>query len=366
MELIPDFLEADGDKILAERVSLYETLTGRTLQPAQVERLILNAGAYRELLMRQAINSALKQNLVATASAPILDYLGQLVGVSRLAPAYAEAVLRFQIDPANNGVVIPAGTRVQSKDGKATFATLEAIIVTAGQSVAETKAIVDTAGEIGNGYAIGAVSELLDPRPYVTSTANTSVTSGGAEQESDDALRLRIKLAPASFSNAGSEGAYIFFAKSANPLITDVAVTNPLPGSVELFPLISGGIVTPQSVLDDVYAACNDKKIRPLTDFVIVTAPTLLDYELTVEVTILAEAEPTTVAAAVEASVRAYTEQRAAGLGRDVKFSQVLSKCIVSGVYDVELVGFTDVIVPATSFAVCSAITVTIVGTNVG
>lgn len=366
MDIIPDFLEADGDKIVAERVALYESLTGRTLQPAQVERLIIQAGAYRELLLRQAVNSALKQNFVATASAPILDYLGQLVGVVRLAAAYAETTLRFQLEPSHTGLVIPAGLRVQTKDGKATFSTLEATIVPAGQATVDAKAIVDTAGEIGNGYAIGAVSEILDPRPFVTSTANTVATSGGAELESDDALRQRIKLAPASFSNAGSRGAYAYFAKSANPLITDVAITNPLPGSVELFPLVAGGAPTPQSVLDDVFAACNDEKVRPLTDTVIVTAPALLAYTVAVDVTVYDESDPTAVAAAVEAAIRAYTDERAARLGRDVKVSQVLAKAMVAGVYDAALPGFADVIVPATSFAVCTALTVTIIGSNVG
>jgi phage-related baseplate assembly protein len=366
MEIIPDFLEADGDKIVAERVRLYETLTGRTLQPAQVERFIIQAGAYRELLIRQSINSALKQNFVETASAPILDFLGQLVGVTRLAAAYAETTLRFSLQPSHTGVIIPAGTRVQSQDGKATFATLAAVIVPAGQALADTKAIVDVPGEIGNGYAIGAVSEILDPRPFVTSAANLSMTSGGAEMESDEALRIRIKLAPNSFSNAGSRGAYIYFAKSANPLITDVQITNPIPGSVQLFPLVAGGDVTPQSVLDDVFAACNDEKVRPLTDTVIVTAPTRLTYTVSVSVTTYTETDPAAIAAAVEASIRAYANDRAAQLGRDVKFAQLLSRCMVAGVYDAQLLNFADVIVPATSFAVCSAITVTIVGTNVG
>lgn len=366
MQLIPDFLEADGDKIVAERITLYETLTGRTLQPAQVERLIIQAGAYRELLLRQSINSALQQNFVASASAPILDYLGQLVGVTRLAPAYAETTLHFQLEPTHTGVVIPAGLRVQSKDGKATFSVLAAVIVPAGQAEADAKGIVGEAGEIGNGYAIGAVSEILDPQPFVTSAANTNATSGGAEMEADDALRLRIQLAPASFSNAGSRGAYTFFAKSANPLITDVVITNPIPGSVQLFPLIAGGVVTPQTVLDDVFAACNDEKIRPLTDTVIVTSPDLLAYNIVVNITIFDGYDPAAIRLAVAASINAYTSQQAAKLGRDVKFSQVLARCMVAGVYDAQLVGFSDLIVPETSFAVCGPITVAIVGTNVG
>lgn len=366
MDILPAFIEADGDKIVAERVLLYETLTGRTLQPAQVERLIIQAGAYRELLLRQAINSALQQNFVATASAPVLDYLGELVGVVRLPPAYAETTIRFALIATPNGLVIPAGTRVQSKDAKATFATKENVSVLPGVLSVDVVAVVDQPGEVGNGYVAGAVTEILDPQAFVVSAANIDTTSGGAETESDEALRLRIKLAPASFSNAGSRGSYAFFAKSANPLVADVAITTPTPGTVQLFPLVVGGEETPQSVINDVYAACNDEKIRPLTDTVIVTSPARIAYNLVINVTIYQDADAAVVFAAIGASVDEFVKDRARLLGRDVKRSQLLARCMVPGVYDADPVGFADIIVQPTEFAVCESIIINTIGTNVG
>lgn len=84
----PDFIARDPAAITAEIIAQYEQLSGKTLYPAQVERLLIDLLAYRETLIRIGIQEAAKQNLVAFAHAPMLDYLGQLVGVTRLpAPA---------------------------------------------------------------------------------------------------------------------------------------------------------------------------------------------------------------------------------------------------------------------------------------
>src|ERR1700684_854587 len=85
----PGFVsDADGldpNFILADMVTAFQAAAGRTLQPAQVERLLINLYAYRESLVRNAIQYAGEQNLLAYAAFPMLDYLGQLLGVTRLA-----------------------------------------------------------------------------------------------------------------------------------------------------------------------------------------------------------------------------------------------------------------------------------------
>jgi hypothetical protein len=64
----PVFLnDADGldpNLILADMVAAFQVAAGRTLQPAQVERLLINLYAYRESLVRNAIQYAGQQNLL--------------------------------------------------------------------------------------------------------------------------------------------------------------------------------------------------------------------------------------------------------------------------------------------------------------
>lgn len=81
----PDFIERDADKITVEMIAKYEADTGKTLYPAQAEHLLIDLWVYREMLIRVAVQEAAKQNLVAFAREPMIDYLGELVGLYRLA-----------------------------------------------------------------------------------------------------------------------------------------------------------------------------------------------------------------------------------------------------------------------------------------
>lgn len=113
----PDFIERDADKITAEMIAKYEADTGKTLYPAQAERLLIDLWAYREMLVRVAVQEAAKQNLVAFSREPMIDYLGELVDVYRLAAQPATTTLQFSVDEALAiDVLIPAGTRVSASD----------------------------------------------------------------------------------------------------------------------------------------------------------------------------------------------------------------------------------------------------------
>lgn len=98
---IPQFVERDPAAIVAAMVADYEAKSGKTLYPAQVERLLIDMVAYRETLTRMAIQEAACQNLLAFANFPMLDYLGELVGVVRL-PDEGDERLRDRIREAPN------------------------------------------------------------------------------------------------------------------------------------------------------------------------------------------------------------------------------------------------------------------------
>src|SRR6202044_1239978 len=101
----------DPNLILADMVAEFEAAAGRTLYPAQVERLLINLYAYRESLVRNAIQYAAEQNLLAFATFPMLDYLGQLLSVTRLASQGASATLQFTLaNILSVSYTIPSGT----------------------------------------------------------------------------------------------------------------------------------------------------------------------------------------------------------------------------------------------------------------
>ena len=253
-----------------------------------------------------------------------------------------------------------------SSDGVAVFVTTIDQTVLTGVNTADILCECVTPGIIGNGYLLNTIATILDPQSFIATAANLATTAGGSVAETDDGLRERIQLAPASFSNAGSRGAYIFHAKSAHPSIIDVAVTNPDPGEVHIFPLVESGATTPTPVLDAVTAAVNDEKIRPLTDLVVVTSPTAIDYDIVANLTIYTSADSSDTQAAVLAILTEFAREKRLRLGRDIVSSQVIGACMIEGVYSAALGSWTDVVVAATEFPLCGTITVNIIGTTNG
>lgn len=360
----PQFVDTNVVQITNDVINRFQELTGRVLQPAHVERLLLNVLAYREQLVREQIQYSATQNLVSFADGIALDYLGELVGVNRLASSPATCTLQFTLVSGHGGSIVPAGTRVSSDDGKAIFITLEDLVVAAEDSTGQVVAEATVPGIVGNGYIAGDVSSLMDPLAYVSAVANLAETGGGNPEETDDQLRERIMLAPGQFSNAGSREAYQFFSRSANPSIIDVAVESNDPGTVQIYPLMADGNTTPTEVLDQVFAACNDERVRPLTDEVTVISPTAVTYTLEIELVVYAWADETDTLAAATAAVEALILAKRQKLGQDVPASQVYAAASVEGVFSVTLVGFTDVVVEANEVAKNTALVITVTGTQ--
>ncbi|WP_298438092.1 baseplate J/gp47 family protein [Geobacter sp.] len=370
----PSFIERDPNTITAEVVAQYEAASGKTLQPAQPEMLLVNLVAYRETLIRIAIQAAAKQNLLAYAAFPMLDYLGELVGVTRLPAQAARTTLRFTLVSAQSfDVPIPAGTRVEAKDGKAVFAAEFDLTIAAGQVSADVAAVAESAGVSGNGYLAGEVNNLLDTVAWVQGAANTATTSGGADEEDDDRYRERISTAPEGFSNAGSRGAYRFWAMSVHPDIIDVAITSPSDGVVNVYPLTRYG--NPDAAMLNLAAGVlTGEKVRPLTDKVNVLAPTRVDFSLEVSVTVYAWADTATVQGEVETALDSFVADLKTKLGKDIVSSQLIAVAAsVYGAYRVVLtlkdaggLPFTDKPVADNEWANCTATTVTMAGVTNG
>lgn len=358
----PDFIERDPAGLTAQMIADYEAYTGRKLQPAQVERLIIDLIAYRESLLRVAIQEAAKQNLLAFARFPMIDYLGELLGVTRLPEAPALTTILFTLAAARPGsVIIPAGTRVRSNDGRVTFATTADLEIVAGKLAAEVTAQAQTPGEIGNGYVQGQIAALLDPVAHVASAVNTSVSYGGRAREIDDRLRDRIREAPEHFSVAGPVGAYSWHAMSAHQSIVDAAVLSPQPGTVRVHILTDEGLPSAE-LLDLVHAQLSDDKVRPLTDTVQVAPPDRVPYTITGTITLYRGADPDATMQAVNRAAAAYAAERRRGLGRDLVPSQCIAALSVAGVYRVQLATPAWQELGPAQWADCTAITLTLAG----
>lgn len=102
----------DVKQILAETIAKYEQDTGKVLQPAHIERLIINVYAFREMLVRKGINEAFRQTFSQTATGIALDLCGETLGCYRLKDKAARCVLRFSVQGEHSSILIPKGTQV--------------------------------------------------------------------------------------------------------------------------------------------------------------------------------------------------------------------------------------------------------------
>ena len=373
----PSFVDRDVDKIVSDIVAQFEAETGRTLYPAQVERLQTNIIAYRESLVREAIQDAAKLNLLRYSRAPVLDMLGELVGVARLEAAPAGVTLQFTFAAAAMARTIPAGTMAQA--GEVAFALSADAAVPAGAVSVAGAAACTVAGLIGNGFVAGQVNALAAPVAGFADLAvtNTTTSAGGAEAEIDDELRERIALAPERFSTAGSVGAYRFHALSAWPGVIDVAVVHPEmaiqgadlvstngvpPGQVRLYPLMRDGLPA-QAVLDAVLAACSGETVRPVCDQVQAIVPETVHTTLSVELTLFEGSDSAAVLEYGQAAADAYVAAVRRRLGVDVVRSQIADALHVAGVYKVSVLApVADVVLQDYQWPIFDAITVTVAG----
>ncbi len=359
----PVFFNTDAQKIRAEMIDYYENLVGFKLYPGQAEMQLINAFCYREHIFRIQANQTVKQNLVHYASFPALDYLGELVGVQRLAAGLASCTIRFCLVEDHPELIIPASVQIQSIDGKAVFKTLEQLTVKALDRYGDVPAECTTAGIGGNDYPPGAISIILDPQAYVLTATNIGITAGGSDQESDQGLRERIKLAPSGFSSAGPEDAYIFHAKSAHPLIIDVGIKSPIPGQVNVYPLLQNAESPSTEIIQAIQAKLSSIKVRPLNDKVVVAAPTKKIFNLIANITLLTGAIKEAVKLQIEKNVNEYLAAIKAKLGRDAVRTQIISIIQLKGVYKVELIEpAVDIVADKNQVAFCNQVSLNLIG----
>ena len=340
MATAPTFIPNDPQAIVSEMIAFYENETGKKLQPAQVEQLIINMASYRESVLRNQFNLAARGMLVNYAIGAMLDELAALVGVTRLPATVAEVTIRFEVNTGAT-VTIPQFTRVASKDGTAIFRTKADTTITPSMTVADVVCESEVAGSAYNGYAIGTITEIMDPVPFVTAASNMDVSAGGADIETDDHFRDRIKLAPNQFSVAGSRDSYKYWAFTAHPNIIDVDITSPSAGIVRIYVLGKNGD-TPTEILDAVETVCNGDKIRPLTDTVQVMAAVPIDINIEVYINPLTTYSVSDVQDRVTAALEALKADREAKMGLDLRLSRLIATCMVEGVYDVTIANPTS------------------------
>lgn len=321
-----DFLEVDPEKIKASIISQYEEVAGRKLEAGDPIRLFLLSIAANLILVRQAVNYSAQQNLLTYAKGIYLDAWGESYSEVRLPAAKAVTTIQFTLSQAlGNAFVIPKGFEVSA--GEVTFSTDSELVIEVGQRTGEVTASCTQAGEIGNDYVAGQISTIVTPLPYLEKAENTETSVGGADIEDDEDYANRLRLVPDSFSTAGPELAYIFYAKSFSASIIDVKPVSPTPGEVDIYALLEGGDLPNESFLTSLENHLRDEKIRPITDYVVAKSPEAVNYNLVVEYWVNRKdaSNLTTIQNRVSDAVEQYRLWQQSAIGRDISQDELIA-----------------------------------------
>ena len=346
-----DFAEKDPAVIVNEVILDYQqaflALTGiaKTLAPGDPVRLHLLVVCHWLSHQRVIIDFTGKQNLLKYAHDDYLDNLAALHGerTLRLQASAALTTLRFSLAaPLAFSATVPKGTLCQAPNA-IVFETLVDGVIPVGALEVEVPAQALATGEIGNGFAPGQVVSIINwNQSYAITVTNTVVTAGGSDQETDEQYRYRIWLAIESYSTCGPRDAYEFWALSAHPDIIQCVVHSApeIAGEVWLYPLLRGGEIPTQPILDLVLAKCSADTRRPVTDYVSVFAPVEHLYTLNFNYWILKDNDVLleAIQANVAAAVSDWILWQRSYVSRDINCDELRKRCLQAGAKRIEVI----------------------------
>jgi phage-related baseplate assembly protein len=202
-------------------------------------------------------------------------------------------------------------------------------------------------------------------RLVVTPADLTTIPPTPAVMEIDSDYRNRLALKPESWSVAGPRDAFKFHAISADGQIKDASVTTPEGGTTQVYILTRSGNGLPTAPqIATVLGALNGESIRPLSEQVLVSAPTIVNYTLTLALTLFPGPSTELVTSAVQSALQAFAAN-SHRLGTDIIRSAIDAAAHVAGVKKVVITSpAADIVCTDGQAPYCTAIAVSIAGTE--
>ncbi len=342
-----DFIQRSSADIMETIITTLENGCAEPLYPGDERRIFGEAMVPLFVGLYESVNDACKQKMLRYARGEVLDALGENRGIERLDAQPAKTTLRFGLNAAlSSDVSIPAGTKVTG-DYIRYFATDAAATIPAGSTYVDVPATATEGGAAYNAIPADGIMIIVDLLPYVDTVTNRTATADGTDAESDDAFRERIRAAANMHTTAGSAASYRYWAMQADASVVDAIVTSPGACEVVITPILEGGEIPSQAILDKVLAACSADDVRPLTDQVSVEAPVQVGYGINIVYYTTVEDE-TKCVAAIEGpggAIDRYKAWQSGALDRDIN-PDMLRKFILAPEGD-DAVGATRITVTA-------------------
>lgn len=324
------------EKIIKEG---YEEIMGVTIKDGDPINDFIGWVTYIFSIIKNDINYTGRMNLLRYSENEYLEALGELVGVERIQEKGAKATVKYTFSKIfPNVVTIPKGHKVAA--GNIYFEADENIELKIGQRETSGTVTCLNPGIAGNDLQLGEINTVVDDIPFLLSVTNTSISSGGVNQEDDESLRNRIQLRPTAFSTAGPIASYKYYVLTAHQDIVDVYIYTPeaTPGVVKVIPLLKNGVIPESNVLNIVEEILQNDSVRPFTDKVEVLAPTSIPYNINFKWWLNKEDDVTIVTQNINNAVLEYRSWQKEKLGRDINPNKLIQLLINAGAKRVEIV----------------------------
>lgn len=335
------FVSTATDELLSVLIEGYEHITGRTVHPADPDRLFIDWVAAIIVQERVKTNYVGNQNIPSRAEGENLDGLAELFPVQERPRATpSRTTMRMTIsEPQPGAILVPAGTRVTDAARTLYWETEENVYVLPGESYVDVTAVCQTVGTAGNGYAPGQINQLVDVFDYYLRCENLTISDGGSDDATDEEFYELMRASQDSYSTAGPVGGYIYHAKRVSTEIGDVVPNSPTPGVVNIYVLMQDGAPASEEIKRAVYAACSENETRPFTDFVSVCDPEQVSYniDLTYYIPNDTTLSASGIQAAVQSAVDDFVAWQCGKLGRDINPSKLYQMLMEAGIKRLDL-----------------------------
>ncbi|AIY79427.1 baseplate J-like family protein [Clostridium botulinum 202F] len=276
-----NFVDINPETIYKDVINKVENELGEELHEGDERKLFIKSLMPILVGIANNINDTANQNFLENARDEKLDAIGEsYFDTKRLKPTKASCRGKAVLSAIQkDDVHIASGTKITS-DGIRIFELEEDYILKAGESETNVKLISTSTGYKYNGIPEGKINHIIQPIAFVSQIYNTEISKEGSDLEKNISYRERARLEMESKSCAGPNGAYEYYAYSADNSITGVKVISPSPGVVKILVVVDNGEIPSQEILNKVYKECSPKDRRPLTDKVEVGTPDVIEYDI--------------------------------------------------------------------------------------
>lgn len=329
--------------------------------------LMLQAFSYREVHFRSELNERIKQLFLAYAQDSNLDHRAVEYDIERLKGSNPYAKYEFSIPSGiDSEVVIEKGLVLTDETSKYESKLLDSLTIVPGET--KVTGTVELQKEISE---LDIKTEIItNSLPYVLSAKSLEKFANGADVENNEKLLYRILLSFADKSTAGSEETYKSYTYKADERIQDVKVQRGVKDIFEFVTLLIGANESKiREVLADIYSKMgmvevyyysdksddlmkqrieeklNDKKTRPLSDTVIVSAAEIINFYVAANLKVYLGQEIAQILINAKASLEKGLKELVK-IGESITLSEINKFLKVDGVKEVIISHPTTNIIP--------------------